>query len=525
MRIEEAIDIVLQQQKQRLAQSTYFAQKPYLHRLQSLADVLSISTPCQELYNAFIADDNGSINRRKIHTHCVKLIDAVANTHATDERGIPYNEPPLPSEVEAMQYFARMRYPLAGDVSIDHLIMKAQIEMKYLNLTSSTTGQYMHAWMDIRRFFYKAGTLHYSETCLQEFIKEIDRRRRDGSMHEWKWKINRKAAHVLIEVASTGRYVWKAISKGICCSGAEIEAIRLELNEMLAHKNLSQATISLYDYVFRKAVEIVGIETKAALMQISAIDVQYIITQLANTCNSRSMSTLLPILRSTVETLYAHGWIENNIAGVVVGAYVQRGNVSAYLCENDIIKFLRALDTEDMRTKAMLLLALKLGLRVCDICNLKFEEIDWYKDQIRIIQKKTGRPLILPLLPAVGNALMDYILNERPHRNDEYPYVFLRKQAPFNKLKKIYFICSKMMHKLDIHPINGLAKGPHVLRYSMVHRLLTAQTPHQVITDILGHTSKEADKPYLSMEETMLRMCALDLSVIGSISWKEAANG
>jgi hypothetical protein len=79
---------------------------------------------------------------------------------------------------------------------------------------------------------------------------------------------------------------------------------------------------------------------------------------------------------------------------------------------------------------------------------------------------------------------------------------------------------------MGIKPVNGNATGVHLFRYSLVHRLLTAKVPHQVITDTLGHTSKESDKPYLSMEESMLRMCALDLSVIGGLTWKgDGING
>lgn len=116
---------------------------------------------------------------------------------------------------------------------------------------------------------------------------------------------------------------------------------------------------------------------------------------------------------------------------------------------------------------------------------------------------------------------MDYILDERPKRTDRYPYVFLRKQAPYNKLITVYPICSKLLGFLEINPINGTTRGVHLFRYSMVHNLLVAKVPYQVITDALGHTSKEADKPYLSMDESMLRMCALDLSIIGKVSWKE----
>ena len=37
------------------------------------------------------------------------------------------------------------------------------------------------------------------------------------------------------------------------------------------------------------------------------------------------------------------------------------------------------------------------GMRSSDVAGLKFSDIDWEKEEIRIIQKKTGEELLLPL--------------------------------------------------------------------------------------------------------------------------------
>ena len=227
-----------------------------------------------------------------------------------------------------------------------------------------------------------------------------------------------------------------------------------------------------------------------------------------------------------LKSLHTYRLIKRELSGMVMGGFVQRGSVASYIAEKNQAELITGLDKESKRTKAVIFIALRLGLRDCDICNLTFHEIDWQHDKIRLIQKKTGEPLVLPLLPDVGNALMDYILNERPKRNDHYPYIFLRKQAPYNKLASVYSTYSRLLNRMGIKPVNGNASGVHLFRYSLVHMLLAAKVPHQVIKDTLGHTSKESDKPYLSMEESMLRMCALDLSVIGRISWKgDSING
>lgn len=527
-KLEIAINSVLEQLKYKLSDETWESRRRYFNQMLECAKLIGITEPCQALYDAFIADDKGSPERRSLHVRCVKLADALACTQARNEHGIRFNEPPMPDETEVQAYFRSRMLPInEDDLHIDYLIVKAELEMKHLHLTVSTIGQYRHSWMDIRRYFHDAEIFVFDEELMKEFIQNINELRNKGSMKEWKWKINRKAAYILMEVANTGAVQWGMITRSKNCNNPETECMRLQYLESLKQRNLSSnlstSTIDLHDYVFRKMVEFSGMETKADLLSLSPKKIQHTITRIAAICNRRSMATLLPILRTILGFFHSTGLIRIDLSGVVMGGFIQRGSVAAYISDNDQAKIVTQLDKESKRTKAIILLAMHLGLRDCDICNLSFNAIDWSNDQIRLIQKKTDELLTMPLLPSVGNALMDYILNERPQRVDPYPYVFLRKQAPYNKLTSVYPTCSKLLNQLGVKPVNGTKMGVHLFRYSMVHRLLAAKVPHQVITDVLGHTSKESDKPYLSMEDSMLRMCALDLSVVGSISWNRRA--
>jgi integrase len=519
-KLETTIDTILQQLKHELASETWESRRRYFNQMIRLAEKLNITEPCQELYDAFIADDNSSPERHSLHVRCVKLIDASVGTQAKNEYGILLNEPSMPDESTVQKFFQNRTFPITNGVYIDYLIVKAGIEMKYLNLTDSTIGQYKHSWRDIRRYFNAAGSHVYDEKLMQYYLKEINIQRSNNSMKEWKWKTNRKAGQVLMEVADTGSFHWGIINKDISCSTAELQYIRLQYTNSLKMRNLSQSTIGLHDYVFRKTIEFAEIEVPEDLLSLTPKAVQYVISKFAGNCNRRSMATILPILRSMLKFLHTEGMIKRELSGIVMGGFVQRGSVASYISPKNQTELVAELDNESKRTRAIIVLALRLGLRDIDVCNLTFQEIDWQHDRIRLVQKKTGEPLVLPLLPDVGNALMDYILNERPKRIDHYPYIFLRKQAPYNKLTSVYSICSKLLNRMGIKPINGNATGVHIFRYSLVHKLLASKVPHQVITDTLGHTSRESDKPYLSMEESMLRMCALDLSVIGGIVWK-----
>jgi len=518
--LEEIISVVLAQRKSQLAPSSFESLNFYCKQLSQMASEMNITVPCQELYDAFIDDDRNSKERSSRHRQCVKIVDYYAGTHAKDKYGKLLNRNSLPREDKTQDFFKDMSYPISIKITIDHLIIKSELEMRILNLSSSTIGQYKHSWLDIRDYFNEQNAGIYDKEVLQQYIFEINSLRNKCFMNEWKWKFNRKAAHVLMEVADTGTFKWKPIQQNLSLENRYLEELRTIYISTLSEKNLSKATINLHDYVFRKTLSLAEIQTIEELAGLSYEETQLIIESFSTICNKRSMSTILPILRSLLAFLFKNNVIDCNLSNVVMSRFIQKGNVSAYLSVEDERRLIEQLEHESMRTKAIILLALRFGLRDSDICNLTFQSVDWNNEKLYVVQQKTGESIVFPLFPEIGNALMDYILNERHPRKD-YPYIFLRKQAPYNKITSAYPSCSKLLNKLKIQPVNGKTKGLHLFRYTLTHRLLSAKVPHQVVTDILGHTSKESDKPYISLEESMLRMCALDLSEIGKIHWGE----
>ena len=66
-----------------------------------------------------------------------------------------------------------------------------------------------------------------------------------------------------------------------------------------------------------------------------------------------------------------------------------------------------------IRDKAILTLLMHTGIRGVDIAKMSTASIDWRADRINIVQSKTEVPLSLPLSATVGNAIYDYIKEER----------------------------------------------------------------------------------------------------------------
>jgi len=519
-KLEHYISIAMQDAKPKYTARKWDASRRCFKHILKLARSMEIDEPCQSLYNAFEAQENRSREKLRRNIGCIKLIDAAAGTKAFDTRGALYNECALPGKSEVQDYFCDKQAPFTSGVSVDHLIVRTSHEMANLALSASTLGQYWNAWLDIRRYFIRNDAADYNEGLVESYLIELDNRFKSAGMELWKWKINRRAAHALMEVANTGRFQWKSIKTAPTNASAEIAPVRDQYLASLSSRNLSPATVSLHDYVFRNTMAFIKADRIDSLSALDVEDAQRAIVGFASVCSKQSMSTIARSVRSLLAFLYGAGYTKNDLSGTVMPASINRGSVAAYISNAGMAKLEKNLGKESKRTIAVALLAMKLGLRDCDIRKLTFQQIDWRNDKIRINQKKTGEPLVLPLLPAVGNALMDYILHERPKRGDRYPYIFLREQAPHKKLSSVYHICSKLLKANGVVPVNGASTGTNVFRHTMVYRMLASKVPYQVITDTLGHVSKETDKAYLSMDGSMLRMCALDLSAIGRVAWE-----
>lgn len=163
------------------------------------------------------------------------------------------------------------------------------------------------------------------------------------------------------------------------------------------------------------------------------------------------------------------------------------------------------------RDRAIALIAFKTGLRAVDICGLQLDSIDWKHDTISMNQEKTGKPLVLPLFPSLGNALMEYLLDERPQ--SESTYVFLSKVAPFHPLvdhSSIYNVLRKVLVEADVAP-QGRISGTRMSRHSYASQLLRRGIPLTVISEALGHSNPNSTMRYISTDDKVLSTLTLPL--------------
>lgn len=185
---------------------------------------------------------------------------------------------------------------------------------------------------------------------------------------------------------------------------------------------------------------------------------------------------------------------------------------------NQIINYIENSDNISFRNKALAIIALDTGLRAIDICNLKLSDIDWEHNFIHITQVKTSRSQYIPLSSNIGNAIVDYLLNERPVSNSEF--LFLKSLAPFTPLMShsgIRGILFNVVNDADI-PKNGRIYGTRITRHSTASRMLKKGIPLPVISEALGHGNPNSVLIYLTTDNAKLAECTLPLPKGGELN-------
>jgi site-specific recombinase XerD len=255
-----------------------------------------------------------------------------------------------------------------------------------------------------------------------------------------------------------------------------------------------------------------GSRDRIGSLMVSDID-SYVLWR-APPLHRSSKKTLITNLRSFLRHLH-RSRNTSDLAPLVIGPKLYAfESVPSALRDEEIEKVMRSVHRDrspvGLRDYAVLTLLSTYGLRAGEITALRLEDVDWAHDRLRILHSKTGLHSELPLLPAAGEALLDYLRNGRPQ--SEHREVFLCSVAPYRPIPEgsnLYAQLSNRMKAAGVTPRGK--KGPHAFRHAKAAALLRATVPIKVIGDVFGHRSTQSTMIYLKLDIDELRKVCLEI--------------
>ena len=250
---------------------------------------------------------------------------------------------------------------------------------------------------------------------------------------------------------------------------------------------------------------------------IGSVQIQKFVLECSQKMSMNSIHDIKIHLAKLYAYLYESGQAESSYQALLSFKVNRENKIRPAMPGAEIAKVLDKIDrrtTIGKRAYAVMMLGIVLGLRACDVANLKLGDIDWVNGEVKILQQKTSETVVLPLTKDVGEALRDYILNARPKTVSKY--IFIRLLAPFEPLKSattigdIFQECCKAA---------GLDYGKqyHILRRSLGTSMVNAGTPVTTVSQVLGHTDMNSAKKYIAVDSEHLKLCALPFDGIAPI--------
>jgi len=163
-------------------------------------------------------------------------------------------------------------------------------------------------------------------------------------------------------------------------------------------------------------------------------------------------------------------------------------------------------DAIGARDYAIAVLMMAYGIRGISAAELLLDDIDWQNSRIRIRAKKGGKEVMLPLIPAVGEAIIEYLR----YRRSETPFreVFLTNKAPFRPLGTLA-ISNIVRGHMKRAGVKTAGAGSSTLRHSWAIRALAHDSPIKSIADTLGHRYIDTTFIYAKADLKALREVAL----------------
>jgi integrase len=380
-----------------------------------------------------------------------------------------------------------------------------------VGLSGDTVARYGKCCEAVAEFCDRRGFDALSANVVDEFVTCQRERARRGEIGRNRRNALVKTARMMLQFHRTGQVTWRMMSPdpGLSESSGEV----LERFAAAAGQEVAPGSVRLLVGETRLFLAYLDRIGRGSLGAVTVGDVRGFMVEMAPK-RPAGIGNVVWSLKRFFAFLNVAGLSDVRVGGLLAHASPRRVRALPCFTREETARLLDGIETETpcgKRDHAMVVLAVSTGLRCCDIVTLRLDEIDWRRDEIRLVQTKTSRPLVLPLPALAGNAVAEWILHGRP--DCDALEVFVRLKAPFVKLGTSTgsTLMRRRLTRAGIDHVAHDGKSFHALRRTAGTRLIESGAGLPLAAQILGHARINSSQRYLALAGEQLRQCCLPL--------------
>ena len=275
------------------------------------------------------------------------------------------------------------------------------------------------------------------------------------------------------------------------------------LNSLIIEKGLSKNTIQSYESDIYQLYQWNISKNKKRITEIKKIDTsQYISYLFSQNLKSTSVNRKISSLKTFFNFLLKKKLIDvNPFADQIMPK--KPISLPKSISEDDVVKLLDAPKPDSLiglRDKAMLELLYASGVRISELVNIKFSDLDLERNIIKVFGKGSKERLV-PFGEDAAQCISAYI-DERKKNKElaSTKYIFLNnrgskisRHAFWHRLKEY---CLEIGLKRDI--------SPHTLRHAFATHLLNRGADLRSVQVLLGHSDLSTTQIYTHIAKQRL---------------------
>lgn len=400
-------------------------------------------------------------------------------------------------------------------LDVKDLITAVDKEIVFLHYCEGHIRHHRECWNVLRKYMENRNECFLTADIAQQYLQE-----RYGIELYSAQKVScykalmRRSVLMLLEYQVSGMIYKRMPAKAHDFPFAFETPCNMFLNQ-LRENGLADGTIRGYRSTIERFVEYLNHHEISDISQVNVPIIYEYLNCLCG-CSKSYANRTVRQLRFLFSYLHEEGIYPCDIQGIWPNVRVEQYcNLPETISPDEAKRLLDAVDRGNAlgkRNYAILLIAIRYGLRVSDIRALEFCNVDFRNQKLRLTQRKTGKSLEFELFDDVGWALIDYIKNGRPVLSTD-SRIFVLHKAPYNgfsdndNLSQIICRYGREAGLTTAHKRFSM----HILRYTLASTLLSNNTPLPIVSSILGHTQLDTTKIYTKIDYQQLKMCALEV--------------
>ncbi|MDO9512760.1 MAG: tyrosine-type recombinase/integrase [Bacteroidales bacterium] len=157
---------------------------------------------------------------------------------------------------------------------------------------------------------------------------------------------------------------------------------------------------------------------------------------------------------------------------------------------------------ESIRNMLIIEMLYQTGMRLSELVNLSWDDVDTTKASIRVMGKRR-KERIIPIIEPLQELIVKYrdCVSSHFGSNEKHASIFLTDKG--NKIypKLVYRIVNSYLSMIT----SMEKKSPHVLRHTFATHMLNSGADLNAIKEILGHSSLAATQVYTHVSIEKLR--------------------